>query len=249
MNINKLLVPVIAVLAFSAVSCDNDDEPKVPSNALTLNMMIGDRNTPIGGSDVYINESDNFTTSRCAIADMGTKGGFDKNPNLSQIAQNVAVTPGNYYQITLVNNLETVAGFRALPLDANYYNVYIDSWIYDNDNNIIGAKVNYTESYPQYKNLPEWGKNIEVKLKMNKDKSEETATYSFSKGSIIDSEYDIDYTNGDYNLSRNLKVEINDNQIKFSNNYPTSGSVSVKVLVRYESTYTKVYFNVKTSYE
>lgn len=247
---NKLSVSLFALLAISTAACGNDDEPKIPSNALALNMMMGDRETAIGGSDVIINESGNFNTSRCAIADLGTKGEFNKNPNLTQIAQNVAINPGNFYQITLVNDIETVAKARAMPLNANYYNVYVDSWIYNKDNDIVGAKIEYAESYPQYKNLPEWGKTIDLKLNKNKAQTEENASYSFPKGCKIDREYDIDYQKGSYDLARNLNVEIKDNQIKFSNTYPASGgTVPVKVLVRYESTYTKVYFNVKTSYE
>lgn len=247
---NKLSVSLFALLAISTAACGNDDEPKIPSNALALNMMMGDRETAIGGSDVIINESGNFNTSRCAIADLGTKGEFNKNPNLTQIAQNVAINPGNFYQITLVNDIETVAEARAMPLNANYYNVYVDSWIYNKDNDIVGAKIEYAESYPQYKNLPEWGKTIDLKLNKNKAQTEENASYSFPKGCKIDREYDIDYRKGSYDLARNLNVEIKDNQIKFSNTYPASGgTVPVKVLVRYESTYTKVYFNVKTSYE
>ena len=247
---NKLSVSLFALLAISTAACGNDDEPKIPSNALALNMMMGDRETAIGGSDVIINESGNFNTSRCAIADLGTKGEFNKNPNLTQIAQNVAINPGNFYQITLVNDIETVAEARAMPLNANYYNVYVDSWIYNKDNDIVGAKIEYAESYPQYKNLPEWGKTIDLKLNKNKAQTEENASYSFPKGCKIDREYDIDYQKGSYDLARNLNVEIKDNQIKFSNTYPASGgTVPVNVLVRYESTYTKVYFNVKTSYE
>lgn len=247
---NKLSVTLFALLAISTIACSNNDEPNIPSNALTLNMMIGDRGTAIGGSDVIIDESSNFSTSRCAIADLGTKSGFGQNPNLTQIAQNVAITPGNFYQIALVSDIETVAEARAMPLNANYYNVYVDSWIYNKDNDIVGAKIKYAESYPQYKNLPEWGKTIDVKLNMTKEQTGEAATYSFPKGCKIDSEYDIDDQNGSYDLARNLNVEIKDNQIKFSNTYPASGGiVPVKVLVRYESTYTKVYFNVKTSYE
>lgn len=247
---NKLSVSLFALLAISTAACGNDDEPKIPSNALALNMMMGDRETAIGGSDVIINESGNFNTSRCAIADLGTKGEFNKNPNLTQIAQNVAINPGNFYQITLVNDIETVAEARAMPLNANYYNVYVDSWIYNKDNDIVGAKIEYAESYPQYNNLPEWGKTIDLKLNKNKAQTEENASYSFPKGCKIDREYDIDYQKGSYDLARNLNVEIKDNQIKFSNTYPASGgTVPVKVLVRYESTYTKVYFNVKTSYE
>lgn len=137
---NRFLITLSTLLIFTAVACSDDDEPNIPSNAITLNMMIGDSETTIGGSDVYINSSNNFTTSYCGIADLGKNGGLTKAPNLTQIAQEVAVTPGHYYQITLADDIKTVAGARALPIGSNYYNVYVDSWIYDKDSDISGAK-------------------------------------------------------------------------------------------------------------
>lgn len=132
---------MFSVLAITAVSCSDSDEPKMPANAISLNMMAGDSETTIGGSDVFVNASNNFTTNNCGIAVLGKKGGLDRTPNLSQLAQEVAVTPGDFYQIFLAGNIRTVAGVRSIPINTNYYNVYVDSWIYDKEKDIAGAKV------------------------------------------------------------------------------------------------------------
>lgn len=126
----------------------------MPTNAIALNMMIGDSETTIGGSDVFINASNNFTSYDCGIADLGRKGGFNQNPNLSQLAQEIAVTPGNFYQIVLANKVQTVAGDRALPINTNYYNVYVDSWIYDKDKDIAGAKSAILSVSPKSNSFP-----------------------------------------------------------------------------------------------
>ena len=144
---NKLLITLFSFLAIAVVSCSDDDEPKMPTNAIALNMMIGDSETTIGGSDVFINASNNFTSYDCGIADLGRKGGFNQNPNLSQLAQEIAVTPGNFYQIVLANKVQTVAGDRALPINTNYYNVYVDSWIYDKDKDFTISVSNMHSDY------------------------------------------------------------------------------------------------------
>lgn len=203
---NKLLISLITFFAVTIVSCNDSDEPQMPSNALSLNMMSGDRGTTIGGSDVYINTSNNFTSYNCGIADLGKKGGFNQNPNLSQIAQEVAVTPGNFYQITLANKIRNVAGSRALPINTNYYTVYVDSWIYDKDNDIAGAKISYTECYPEVKQLPEWDSEVSVSPK--DEGYYYTATCSFPKGCNIDENVDVYYSNGYENLTDELKFEI-----------------------------------------
>ena len=59
MNKSAILTIIIACLAFA--SCSSDDEPKIPTNAISLN-LTRDGGTTIGGSDVYMNNSDNFTT-------------------------------------------------------------------------------------------------------------------------------------------------------------------------------------------
>ena len=60
MIMKRLIFPLIAVLSLMTVSC-GDDEPSIPSNAISLNMPNEDNGqTRLGFSDVYINSSDNF---------------------------------------------------------------------------------------------------------------------------------------------------------------------------------------------
>lgn len=239
---NRFLITLSTLLIFTAVACSDDDEPNIPSNAITLNMMIGDSETTIGGSDVYINSSNNFTTSYCGIADLGKNGGLTKAPNLTQIAQEVAVTPGHYYQITLADDIKTVAGARALPIGSNYYNVYVDSWIYDKDSDISGAKISYAECYTEAKQLPDW--NAKIPVTIENDGYYYTVEHSFPKGCLIDKNVDLYFHNGSEDITDQLKYEINDNQIKLTYSmYASSYSPYVKLLVRYENVYTRVYLD------
>lgn len=243
----KILFTLISFLAVTAVSCSDNDEPSIPENAIPLNVVIGDNESTIGGSDVYINSSYNFTSKNCGISDLGKNGNLNQNPNISQIAQKMAVTPGNFYQIVLAGNVRTVAGARAIPINANYYNVYVDSWIYDKDNDIAGAKVNYAECYPQVEQLPEWNDEINVKLQSKNGNTPETAVYSFPKGCKIDDNievYDFEHSN----MKRTLQIEVTDNSITFSNNtWNPGGKVEVILLVRYDNTYTRVIMEVESS--
>ena len=236
---NKLLITLFSFLAIAVVSCSDDDEPKMPTNAIALNMMIGDSETTIGGSDVFINASNNFTSYDCGIADLGRKGGFNQNPNLSQLAQEIAVTPGNFYQIVLANKVQTVAGDRALPINTNYYNVYVDSWIYDKDKDIAGAKISYTECFPEVKQLPEWDSHFSG-THQNDGYGQERATFTFSKGCHIDKNVDAYFTDGYNNLTDELEFEIKENQIVITYPYLTSHQPDVRLLIRYESVYTRV---------
>lgn len=245
---NKLIIALTVFLSIAAVSCNDDNEPNLPANSITMNMMISDGETTLGGSDVYINNSVNFTTSQCGIADLGKKGGMDKSPNLSQIGQEVAVTPCSYYQIFNARDIRTVAGARAYPVDANFYNVYVDSWIYDKENDICGAKVSYAECYPEIKQLPEWDEVIELSMKIkSSDDVMETAEFTFPEGCVIDDDisvYDYEYSY----LKDRLDIVVEDNKITFSNSsWTPGGKVHVTLLVRYESTYTRVAFDVEST--
>lgn len=235
---NKLLITLFLFLAIAVVSCSDDDEPKMPTNAIALNMMIGDSETTIGGSDVFINASNNFTSYDCGIADLGRKGGFNQNPNLSQLAREIAVTPGNFYQIVLANKVKTVAGSRALPVNTNYYNVYVDSWIYDKDKNIAGAKISYTECYPEIKQLPEW--DSQVAVTPIDDDYYYKASYTFPKGCNIDKNVDAYFTDGYQDRTDELEFEIKENQIIITYPYSSSHKPDVQLYVRYESVYTRV---------
>lgn len=241
---NKLFFPLLLFVCLFATAC-SDDEPKVPTNAIPVNLSTGDSNSTIGGSDVYINSSNNFITNNCGISDSGRKGGFDKNPDLSQIAREVAVTPGNYYQIFNAGDIKSVAGERAYPINTSYYNAYFDSWIYDKSNDITGAKIIYAEWFPKTNALPEWDSSVNIKLNMRNDV--ETAAYTFAKGSIIDNDI-ISYDMDSSDMRDRLDIDINENQISFSNSsWSPNGKVKVIVLVRYGNMYTRTNLIVESS--
>ena len=242
MNKSAILPIIIASLAFA--SCSSDDEPAIPTNAISLN-LTKDADTTIGGTDVYMNKSDNFTTQYCAIADLGQKSGFNRNPHLTQLAQEVAVTPGNYYQIMAAEDIRHVAGERAYPLDANFYNLHVDSWLYDNNNNIAGAKVTYAECYPEDSRLPKWDENIEIVI--DPSVNDGVGTYTFGKDCHIDSDIKVSSVN---NSSLDLlQFEVNDNKLSISNTWALNGIAKAVVLVRHESINTRVNFTLTPRYQ
>ncbi|MDE5796182.1 MAG: DUF5036 family protein [Muribaculaceae bacterium] len=241
------IIPFLSVSCLFLSACSsNDDEPKIPTNTITVNMMNdADSQTTIGGSDVYINSANNFTTEVCGITDLGHNGNFGQNPNLSQIAQEVAVTPGNYYQIVLASDIKNIAGQRAYPLNTNFYNVYVDSWIYDKDNEIAGAKVVYAECFPETNKLPEWDAVINIELKSTWNEGDEYATYSFASDVEIDSYFEIyDFEYSD--LGEYIKVESNHNILTFTNTSSHRGKVEIIARVRYESIFSRVHLIVKS---
>lgn len=241
MNKSAILTIIIACLAFA--SCSSDDEPKIPTNAISLN-LTRDGGTTIGGSDVYMNNSDNFTTQYCAIADLGQKSGFNRNPVLTQLAQEVAVTPGNYYQIMVADDIRNVAGERAYPLDANFYNLHVDSWLYDKNNDLAGAKVTYAECYPEDSRLPKWDENLEIVIDPAHDG---VGTYIFGKDCHIDSDIKVSSVNNS-SLHEFLQFEVDDNKLSVSNKWALSGVVKAVVLVRHESVYTSVNFTITSCF-
>lgn len=235
-NMRNLLITISLLALFAMFSCDKD-EPQLPDNALSLNMMSGDSNTTIGSSDVYINHSNNFTSQYYGIANLGNKG-IDTTPNLSQIATEAAVTPGNYYQIIDADDVKIIAGERAIAVNSFFYNVYVDSWIYSKENNMAGAKIRYAEYYPETNKLPEWDATIQVKLKYRD--AEEWAEYIFPEGCHIDSNYYFEYSD-EYDLSETLNVKITDNRISFSQNlYAARGKTRLEIRVRYGNCFTRV---------
>lgn len=246
MNFKKQIITLITPALLFLPACSDNDEPEIPGNAITLNMMNDDNGeTSIGNSDVHINSSNNFISSYCDIVDLGRKGNFNQNPDLTQIARQMAVTPGNYYQIVLSGDIHNVAGQRAFPLSGYFYNVYVDSWLYNSDNSICGAKVQYAECTPSTNKLPEWDTTFSLYLKA--DKYTETVSYSFNAEAKIDSDYDI-YDLNDSDLRRVIDIKIMDNKITFTNSaYTPGGKVEVVLKVRFASIYSRVRFIISSS--
>ena len=235
---NKVLFPFLFAACLLTSACSND-EPQIPANAITVNMMNDDnKQSTIGSSDVYISSANNFTSQTCGIVKLGGKASMNQNPNLSQIAQEVAVLPGNYYQILSAGLIKKVAEESAYPLDASYYNMYVDSWIYNNDKEIAGAVISYTECFPHSKSLPEWDTEIEVNL--HEKNGVETAAYSSAKGVRIDETYYCTGVNAN-GLADHIEIVISGNKISFKNSGWCPGDqATITLLIRCESIYSRV---------
>ncbi len=246
MDMRNIIIPFLSVSCLFISACSSNDEPKIPANTITLNMMNDtEGQTTIGGSDVYINSANNFTTNTCGIVNLGSNGNFNQNPNLSQIAQEVAVIPGDYYQIVLASDIKNIAGQRAYPLNTNFYSVYVDSWIYDKDKEISGAKIEYAECFPETKKLPDWDSVINIELHSGWNDQNEYATYSFAPDVEIDPYFEIyDFEYSD--LSDYLKVDSSRNLMTFTNTSNHRGKVEIIVRVRYESIFSRVHLIVKS---
>lgn len=240
----KTISPLlIGISVFTLFSC-NQDEPKVPESAITVNILketYGD--FTIGKSDVYINAADNFISSDCGISYIGLKGSLTDNPNLSQVSSEMAVETDCYYQIFLKKDLETVANKLSFPINQIYYNVHVDSWLYMDDE-ISGAKVTYTESQPEESHLPQWEEEIELNL--NKSGNTESCSYSFDKNVAIDPAYEI-IDKGSI-LDRHIEISIQSNKIEFFNPADTPNDyIRIMLNVRYNDVYSKVIFIVNSN--
>ena len=221
----------------------SSDEPSAPSNAISLNMMNEQNGgTRLGNTDVYINYANNFISDNYAISDLGHKGGFNSDPDMSQVSYEVAVTPGNFYQIFADNNVVEIAGRRAYPVEASYYNVYVESWIRDKDNNPVGAKVAYAECEPVAKELPEWDSQIEIDLKSKDGMYPGEYEYVFNKGIEIDPVHEI--LDNDYRGK--LEVKSTDNRIVFRALDWSPIDSEVIVYIRSKSVFSRVRFHVTT---
>ncbi len=147
----------------------------------------------------------------------------------------------------LAEDIRTVAGARAIPANSGFYNAYVDSWIYDKNSDISGAKVSYAECIPETDRLPEWNSKIEVTMSpYRKDENGESAVYSFPRGCEIDESVEVNNINGYNNLKQHLDIDMDDNRISFSDTAWTGGArAEVVLLVRYESVYSRVVLEVQ----
>lgn len=142
------------------ISCSGDDDAKDPSGTITLNMLNEENGkTLLGTSDTYINKSNNFKASSNYIADVGNVSGIGVNiePQINNLAQEIAVTSGHFYQIFDRATLRDFpSGKRAVQINAGYYKAYVVSPIVNNSI-ITGSVVKYVLAYPDTKGLPEYG--------------------------------------------------------------------------------------------
>jgi hypothetical protein len=165
MKNNKLFLFCAILLAAAALaSCDkNIDETRDPDGTFTLNMMNEENGkTLLGNSDVYIESANNFYTNSCRISPVGRKnglGGFPA-PRLDGVGNRVAVEPGYGYQMFKNAAVrEFPSGALALNISADYYNVYVSSFIKKNDA-VAGATVKYVLMDVPHNGLPEYEKYL-----------------------------------------------------------------------------------------
>lgn len=232
---------LLFTMGMSFGSCSDDDDVKDPSDTISLNMLNEDNGkTLLGTSDVYINRSNNFKTSSSYLTDIGpTSGvGVKTEPQINNLAQEVAVTPGHLYQIFDKETLRDFpSGKRAVQIEAAYYKAYVVSPIVNNTLT-TGGVIKYILAYPDTKGLPEYGHNI-GNLNYPGDNIEfvlpKEVEYVFEEhwGSEEDGAFNVQATNGKLNITL----------LKSSNNaYGPYGTY--KIYVRLENIFSVVKVNV-----
>lgn len=231
----------------TASSCSSDEDmPWIPDSVISLNMMNeSNGNTKLGDSNVYINNADNFTSSSSSavIASLGMSGSYTAAPLLTQLAKEVAVTPGEFYQVFNDRDIKMFAsGKRALSVNADYYNLYVADWINDSNGKHIGAKVSCNVEATEHVTLPEWNEVVITLTHGIGNNSSwvepEESLYTFPSGC----EVNVDY-NGweDY-----LMVEVEGNVVtaRFSNNRPRQ-SGQAYLYVREGGFYSRVIIDIR----
>lgn len=154
-NVTGLLL-LLAVLAMPG--CNKEDKVFEPEGAITLNMLNEENGkTILANSDIFINKSNNFKGSLHLISEVGQVSNLgDKlSPRMTILSKEVAVIPGNAYQIFHPNSLvDFPSGIRAILKNSGYYQVHVKSLIQDN-NKQTGAVVRYALVSPDGRSLPE----------------------------------------------------------------------------------------------
>lgn len=238
------MTALFCCVGLTAISCSSDDDMyyDYPESVISLNMMNeSNGNTKLGDSDVYINNADNFTSSSSSavIASLGVRGNFMEKPMLSQLAKEVAVAPGEFYQVLNDRDIKMFAsGKRALSIDSRYYNMYVAGWINSEDGKHIGARVSYNIcNMDGSDNLPEWNTVIGTLTHFVGNQASwvepDELVYTFPAGVEI---------NVDYNGWENyLSIEVDGNVVTASipNNRPWVAGQAY-LYVRDGSLYTRV---------
>ena len=158
---------VCSIIAISITSCEKIDRiERFPEGTSTLKMMNEDNGcTALGNSDVYITSTGNFKSGTFPILDCGNKNGIGDIgiPNFTNMAPEVAITPGHGYVIC---SSESVKDFpsreKAIREDALLYRVYVDSWIQQNGKD-VGANVYFLLGNPfEHGQMPEMGSKVGI---------------------------------------------------------------------------------------
>lgn len=242
----RKLVGILLLLLFTIgfTSCNDDDDTKDPEGTVTLNMLNEENGkTILGESDVYINNSNNFKTSSCYIADAGKASGLGSNfqPQLNTLAQEVAVVPGHLYQIYDRDMIRSFpSGSLAVHAGSGYYKTYVISEI-KNETTVIGAMIKYALTYPDSNGLPSYGEVIGTLNRVGD--SFEYDLFKNGECDFIDSQWN--YNNDAFD------IQINNNKLVVTLLKPVnkvSGPYGeFNLYIRYGSVYTLAKVNVGMS--
>lgn len=236
--VGMLLLPFFAI---GFTSCNDDDETKDPEGTVTLNMLNEENGkTTLGESDVYINNSNNFKTSSCYIADAGNASGLGSNfqPQLNTLAQEVAVVPGHLYQIYDKDMIHRFpSGSLAVHADLGYYKAYVMSEI-KNGTVVTGATVKYALTYPDSEGLPSYGEVIGTL-----DEVGDSFEYNLSKNG------ECDFFDSPWNYNKDaFKIQINNNKLVVTLLKPVNTASGpygeYNLYIRSGSTYTLAQVNI-----
>lgn len=153
-----ILLLSLVIGAFT--NCSKSDRiPDDPSNTVILNMQNElNGKTFLGGTDVFINKSNNFFMSSHYITDAGEVGGLGVEiiPQFSNLAREAAVIPGHAYQVFDRDILlEFPSGKRAIQQGGPYLQAYVVSPITTGEG-ITGATVKFFQTASYEESLPEF---------------------------------------------------------------------------------------------
>jgi hypothetical protein len=166
----------VALFSVVVVSCEKNDDPGDPVGTVMINMMNEDNGkTILGNSDIYIDSANNFYSSWCLMTNLGKRSGLGglPAPSLDNLSDRMAVEEGCAYQVFKAQAIrEFPSGILAIDISADYYNVYVPSFIKKGDD-VAGAVVKYVlmNNIP-VNGLPEYETNI-GKLSLTKNNSSE----------------------------------------------------------------------------
>lgn len=218
------MTALFCLAGMTVTSCSSDDDGCVyPDTVISLNMMNeSNGDTMLGDSNVFINNADNFTSpsSSAVIGSMGRNGNYTAAPVLSQLAKEVAVNPGEFYQVFNDSDIRMFAsGKRAFSVGGTYYNMYVADWISDAEGDHIGAKVSFNMMTPEVNGLPKWNEVVGTLTHVMSSSASWTepdggCSIEFPSGSEI---------NVDYNgMESYISIEVNGNVVttQFTNNRP-----------------------------
>lgn len=240
MYMKNLLWPILALLAFAATSCSNDDDtPSDPQGTVALNMLDeSNGKTMLENSGIYIDKAQNFVTgSDCYLFPLGKASGLGaaRVKAMSNPVSRAAVEAGTVFVAARPGALmEFPSGAKALKIKdsrVNYIKYYVISSLKEGDKT-IGAAVKYAILTPETYGLPD-PESIALTIDLRNYNYDDKVALTLS-----DSDFEYDF-HGDNNVACVKKGR----KLLFS----VEGYVNSEytLYLRIRESYTKVYVRVE----